>query len=199
MMSLAPALSMNFVLPLDVYKNKSYNDLRRGYLILIASLINEYLIEDAINDCVGMVIAIEDSCYRHAVEIAENEVLSPDFNNPAFERLYRTKVMRITKNLDINSEVGDEHLAIGLLGGYIDPNKVSKLDNKDLSPKRNEKLLEALSSRMNQKMSVKTSTLYRCRQCGRKETTVRSAQMRSLDEGETLIIKCVWCGYKWFM
>ncbi|KAE9274875.1 hypothetical protein PR003_g29487 [Phytophthora rubi] len=48
-------------------------------------------------------------------------------------------------------------------------------------------------------MSMKTSTLYCCRQCGRKETAERSAQMRSLDEGETLIITCTWCSYKWFV
>jgi DNA-directed RNA polymerase subunit RPC12/RpoP len=190
---------MRFVLPFSVYENPLYNNLRRGYLLLIASLINEYLIEDEINKSLGMILAIEESCYHHAVEIAKAEVMSPSFLNPAFETLYRTKIMRITKNLDINSEVGDEHLALGLLGGIIDPRGVSKLDNKDLSPSRNMKLLEEHSSRLNQKISVKTSTLYRCRQCTRKETTVRSAQMRSLDEGETLIISCTWCGYKWFV
>ncbi|KAE9301722.1 hypothetical protein PF008_g22668 [Phytophthora fragariae] len=102
-------------------------------------------------------------------------------------------------DLDINSKVGDEHLALGPPGGIIDPTTVSKLDNKDLSPKHNVKLLEEYISHLNQKMLMKTSTLYCCRLCGRKKTAERSAQMRSLDEGETLIITCTWCSYKWFV
>ncbi len=189
---------MSFVLPISVYEDRSYNDLRRGYLLLIASLLEEYLIEGDINDHCGMIVSIEKSCYDHAVEIADYELLAPDFGVMAFEHLYRTRIMRITKNIDINSEVGDEHLATCLFEGSIDPVGISKLDNKDLSPHHNMKLLEELNIRLNQKVTLKTSTLYRCRQCGRKETTVRSAQMRSLDEGETIIISCVFCGYKWF-
>lgn len=189
---------MSFVLPISVYENELYNDLRRGYLLLIASLLEEYLIEGDINDHCNMIIAIEKSCYDHAVEIAEYELLNPDFVISAFEHLYRTRVMRITKNLDINSEVGDEHLATCLLSGVIDPIKISKLDNKELSPLHNMKLINQLNERLNQKITLKTSSLYRCRQCGHKETTIRSVQMRALDEGESLIISCTFCGYKWF-
>lgn len=189
---------MSFVLPIAVYEDSLYNDLRRGYLLLIASLIEEYLTEGDINDHQEMIIAIEKSCYDHSVEIAEYELLTPDFSIVGFEQLYRTKVVRITKNLDVNSEVGDEHLASCLLSGDIDPTTVSKLDNKDISPLHNEKLLENLTIRLNQTITLKTSTLYRCRQCKRNETTIRSIQMRSLDEPSTLVIQCQFCHYKWF-
>lgn len=189
---------MPIVLPVSTYQDESYNDLRRGYLLLIASLLESYLIEGNINDYVDMIIAIEKSCYDHSVEIAEYELLTPDFSVLAFEHLYRTRIMRITKNLDWESEVGDDYLAMGLLQGKIDPTTVSKLDNKELSPLKNEKLINNLNERLNQKVTVKTSSLYKCRQCGKKETTVRSVQMRSLDEPSTLIISCVFCGYKWF-
>lgn len=189
---------MPIVLPLSVYWNTEYNDLRRGYILLIASLLNQYLIDGDINDHTDMIILIEKSCYDNAVEIAEYELLTPDFSIHAFEHLYRTRMMRITKNLDHESEVGDEYLATGLLSGTIDACTVSKLDNKELSPQSNEKFFDELNQRLNQKVSVKTSTLYRCRQCGKKETTIRSVQMRSLDEGESLVICCQYCGYKWF-
>ena len=189
---------MEFVLPIKVYDDADYNDLRRGYLILIASLIHEYLIDGDINDHEEMIIALEKSCYNHALEVADYELLTPDFSIPAFEQLYRTKVIRITKNLDINSEVGDDHLAMCLLNGEIDPAQVSTMENKDLSPLHNAALIETLNTRMNQKVTVKTSSLYRCRKCGGRETTVRSAQMRSLDESETLCLCCRFCGYKWF-
>lgn len=189
---------MSIVLPIEVYEDESYNDLRRGYLILIASLIDEYIIEGDINDHIAMIVAIEKSCYDHAVEIADYELLTPDFNVEAFEQLYRTRIVRITKNLDVDSEVGDEHLATSLLSGHIQPAAISKLENKDLSPSRNNKMLETLNLRLNQTSTVKTSSLYRCRQCKRNETTVKIIQMRSLDEPSTLVIQCQFCHYKWF-
>jgi DNA-directed RNA polymerase subunit M/transcription elongation factor TFIIS len=188
---------MDFVLPIQVYEDSKYNDLRRGYLILIASLINDYLIDDDINNFTDMIIAIEKSCYDHSVEIADYELLNPEFSNHNFNHLYRTLVIRITKNLDHNSEVGDEHLATNILNGSIDPSSVSKLDNKTLSPMNNEKLINELTTRMNQVITLKTSTLYRCRKCGKRETQVRSVQLRSTDEGENISCKCVYCGYAW--
>lgn len=189
---------MPIVLPISTYQDDSYNDLRRGYLLLIASLIESYLIDDSITDHIDMIISVEKSCYDHSIEIAEYELLTTDFSVSAFEHLYRTRVMRITKNLDWESEVGDDYLATGLIDGTIDPRNVSKMDSKELSPLKNAKLINHLNQRLSQTITVKTSTLYRCRQCGKKETTIRSAQMRSLDEGETLIITCSFCGYRWF-
>lgn len=187
-----------FVLPLSVYEDPSYTNLRRAYILLIASLIGEYLMEGEINDHQDMILALEKSCFDHAIEVAEYELLTPDLNTPLFEQLYRSKITRVTKNLDVSSEVGDEHLATCLLRGLIDPSTVSKLDNKDLSPLHNLKLLENLNVRLNQKITLKTSSLYKCRQCGHKETTIRNVQMRSLDESDTTILQCVFCGYKWF-
>ncbi len=187
-----------FYIPEFIDKDESYNKLRKGYLILIAVLLEKYLIEENIRDYTNMIIAIEKSCYDHAMEQADQQLLDKNFTCIQFERLYRTLVMRITKNLDYESEVGDEYLASGLLDGSIDPTTVSKLDNKDLCPSKNIKLLDRLNTRLNQHVTLKTSSLYRCHKCGHKETTIQSKQMRSLDEPSTLIITCVFCHYKWF-
>ena len=187
-----------FVLPREVYEDSSYSNLRRAYVLLIASLISQYTIDSDINEHAEMILALEKSCFDDALEVAEYELLTPDMNTPMFEQLYRSKITRITKNLDLSSEVGDEHLATCLLLGSIDPSTVSKLDNKDLSPLHNLKLLETFNIRLNQKITLKTSSLYKCRQCGRKETTIRNVQMRSLDESDTSIITCTYCHYKWF-
>ena len=189
---------MAFILLPDLYENKKYNNLRRGYLILIASLINEHLISDDINDYYSKIIEIEQSCYDHSIETAEYELLYADFSNKSFEILYRTYITRITKNLDIHSEVNDDYLAGAILDGSIDLKTISKLSNKELSPDKNKKLFKAFDDRLNQKATLKTSSLYRCKKCGHKETTIRSSQLKSLDESETLIITCTFCSYKWF-
>lgn len=190
----------NFVLPLSVYTDPEYNQLRRAYLLLIAALIEPHLMDQDINNYCNTIIGIEQSCYSHAVEIADYELLLPDFGSAAFEQLYRTRITRITKNLDIQSEVGDDYLVTAIIDGNIDIPSISKLLPEELSPSKNVKLIEELNARRTQKISVKVSTMYRCPQkgCGKNETTVRSAQMRSLDEGETLIITCIFCSHKWF-
>lgn len=190
----------NFVLPLSVYTDAEYNQLRRAYLLLIAALIEPHLIDQDINNYCDTIIGIERACYLHAVEIADYELLLPDFAISQFEQLYRTRITRITKNLDIQSEVGDDYLVTAIIDGKIDIPSISKLLPEELSPSKNSKLIEELTARRTQKISIKVSTMYRCPQkgCGKNETTVRSAQMRSLDEGETLIITCIFCSHKWF-
>lgn len=187
-----------FVLPLSVYEDKEYTQLRRAYLLLIAWLIEEHLIDQDINEYAVEIIQVEQSCYLHAVEIAEYEMLIPTLTNFQFEHLYRTRITRITKNLDINSEVGDDYLINLIINRSIDLDTISKMKAEELSPSRNKQLLDKLTARRNQAISVKVSRLYWCRQCKKNETTVRSSQMRSLDEAETLTITCAFCGYKWF-
>lgn len=191
----------SFVLPITTYTDPEYNQLRRAYLLLIASLIEPHLIDQDINNYLETIMSIERSCYLHAIEIADYELLLPDFTNVQFEQLYRTRITRITKNLDIHSEVGDDYLVSAIIDGAIDIPLISKLSPEELSPSKNAKLIEELTARRTQKISVKVSTMYKCPQrgCGKNETTVRSAQMRSLDEGETLIITCIFCSHKWFM
>lgn len=188
----------NIVLPIEVYANEEYNKLRRGYIILIAKLINDYLIDKVVQDYIETIIQIESSAYNHALEIAEEELLDPLFENKPFEQLYRTLITRITKALDHTSEVGDEHLARCILDGTINPTRVSWLKDYEISPVNNQHLIDEFMKRLNTKGTVKTSKLYRCRSCGKRECTVRSVQMRSLDEGESLVITCCFCGYKWF-
>jgi len=40
------------------------------------------------------------------------------------------------------------------------------------------------------------SSIYRCR-CGSKRVVLREAQMRSADEGSTIVRVCIECGNKW--
>lgn len=198
-MQLTESHKSSYVLPLYTYANKEYNQLRRAYILLIASLIAPHLIDEDINDYSDMIIDIEKSCYEDSVEKANYELLLADFNVAQFEQLYRTRITRITKNMDINSEVGDDYLVNKLLAGEVDPKTISNLPPEQLSPTKNIKLLEMIDARRATKMTAKVSTLYKCRQCGKKEATVKSVQMRSLDEGETLVIQCIFCSYKWFM
>lgn len=190
------------ILPLSVYTDSEYNTLRRSYLILIGNLLQEHMIDDDISVNMDTVIDIEKSCYDDAVASATQELLVASFENLHFTYLYRTKISRITKRLDIDSEVGhsleDGDFAFRLLNGHLNPKTISLLSNYELSPHRNKHLIDELDTRMTIKGFQRTSSLYRCPKCRHNETTVRSQQMRSLDESETLVITCTFCSHKWF-
>ena len=195
---------MCVVIPIELYESLNHNKLRIGYIILIASLIKAHLFDEDIQDYLDIITTIEKSCYDDAYEIAESEMLIPSFEYKDFEELYRTRIVRITKNLDINSEVGDDHL-MGLILeckndiNAFDLKSISKKQPEELNPSKHANLLLELNSRRNQSVTIKVSTLYKCRKCFKNKCTTKSIQMRSLDEGETTVVTCVFCGHKWFV
>lgn len=187
---------MEFYLPLKTYKN-DYNKLRRAYIIIIANLIKEHLLDQNINNYTDTIIDIEKSCYDHSIEIADYELLLPDFDNKQFEQLYRTKISRITKNLDINSEVADDYLINLVIDRKIDIKNISKMTPEELSPAKNAKLLEELNTRREQKVQLKVSSDYMCPKCRKKQCLVRSVQTRALDEGSSFFATCAFCSHVW--
>lgn len=58
---------------------------------------------------------------------------------------------------------------------------------------------ELVSMRREQKIDVKTSTLYRCEKCGQRNTTIVEVQTRAADEPPTLYIHCAneLCRHSW--
>jgi DNA-directed RNA polymerase subunit M/transcription elongation factor TFIIS len=191
-------LSLKFVIPYELYNDKDYNNLRLGYLLLIADIIQKYLIDtNSILEYTNDIITIEKSCYLHALEDADKNIIIPSFDNESFEHLYRSKITRITKNMDIESEVNDCYLIEAIIYKQLDLSKISWLKSEELSPKHNELLLRRLNERMQKKITMKTTSLYRCKKCGSNSCCARSVQLRSLDEGQSISIFCTNCSHHW--
>ena len=193
-----------FTIPVELYKDESYNKLRRGYLILIATLINNHLNNKSIRDYISDIITIEKSCYDSSIEYAKLNMIIPLFDNELFEDLYRSKIIRITKNMDTKSEVNDNYLLNMIIDRKIDLVNIANMKSEDLSPKHNDILLKKLEARKNQKLTYKVSSFYRCYKCKIPNTVVISEkQMRSLDEASSIICHCEpsvgGCGYRWII
>ncbi len=197
-------MSFKFTIPVELYKNENYNKLRRGYLLLIAALLNNAIPDGTIRMYMNDIIQIELSCYDSSIEFANLNMIIPSFDNCVFEDLYRSKIIRITKNLDIKSEVNDNYLLKMIIDRKLDLSKIADMKSEELSPKHNEILLKKLEARKNQKLTYKVSSFYRCHKCKIPNTVVISEkQMRSLDEASSIICHCEpsvgGCGYRWII
>lgn len=193
-----------FTIPLSIHKDQEYTSLRKGYLLLIASIFEEMLQRyqketypkntHLLTDCI---IHIEQSCFQHTLETCEELMILKNWEDPRFKDVYRCKITRITKNLDADSEVKDPFLFHAIMNRDIDIDRISYLKSDKLSPKRSEFIIRNLKARMEQKLTYKTTKLYKCPKCKKNECTIRMVQLRSLDEGENASLRCIYCHHAW--
>lgn len=190
---------LKLVLPLEVYE-KEYTKERRQIILLFCNILDNYdkFKEIKYSEQIDIVINIEKSCFRKTIEKCGEEAIYIDWANSRFKYLYSLICSRVSKNLDINSEVLDTYLIDSIISKDIDINKLGGMSSDDMS-KKNETIKEQLNNRRGQKIKQKTTSMYRCRNCGNRQCTIRHQQMRSLDEGTTLILNCVTCGFRFMI
>lgn len=190
---------LKLVLPLAVYEGE-YTQERRQILLLFCNILDNYEKFKELDYVkqTNIVINIEKSCFKKTIESCIEEAIYIDWTNNKFKYLYSLICSRVSKNLDINSEVLDTYLIDAIISNDIDISKLGGMSSDDMS-KKNEIIKEQLNNRRGQKIKQKTTSMYRCRNCGNRQCTIRMQQMRSLDEGATLILNCVTCGFRFMI
>lgn len=79
----------------------------------------------------------------------------------------------------------------------IDPTKVGYMSSEELAPHKTKHIQQQIEKRANQKIKLRVSKMYKCFRCGKRSTTSKEKQTRSLDEPATLFITCTYCGNNW--
>lgn len=193
-------------IPLELYKNKYYNEIRRSYLLVLSSLMEKYekFTEMDINEKTKIIIDIELSCYNYIMQKANEMGYIVSWDNPSFEYFYRTAISKITKHLDKESEVHENlkeedkyYLFKIILDNSIPIPSIPYLTSYQLCPAKSEKINQQLKTRTQQKIKYKTSTFYTCRNCKKKEVRMIEYQSRALDEISSSSLTCVYCSYHW--
>ena len=196
----------NINIPIKLYQNKHYNQIRRSYILILSSLLEKYenfriLLN---NKKQKIIIDIELSCYNYVLQKANELGYIISWDNPQFEYFYRTIISKITKHLDIESEVHQNleevdkyYLFKNILNDNIPIPSIPYLSSYQLCPAKSEKINQQIKTRTQQKIIHKTSTLYTCRNCKKKEVKMIEYQGRSLDESSNLSLTCIYCGFHW--
>ena len=190
---------LKFTLPIELYTDSNYNKYRRVIILLIADILEKNNKFKLLNKDIqyNIIINIEQSCYNETIKKSDDLLIYQSWDNTKFSYLYYLFCNKITKNLDFESEVKSKYLINKILNNEIDILKIASMTSEELCPDKSKIIKEGLDKRNNQKISIKTSTLYKCLNCGKKEVTIKSVQIRALDEGASLSITCVFCQYNW--
>lgn len=190
---------LKFTIPINIYTNNLYNKNRRAILLLIAEILEKnkkFKLQD-IKKQSYLIINIELSCYNQTISKADELLIYQSWDNEKFVYLYYLTCNKITKNLDPESEVQSSYLINKIINNEINITKIGSMTSEELCPNKSQNIKETLNLRNNQHIKIKTSTLYQCKNCKKKEVTIKSVQIRALDESASLSLTCVFCNYNW--
>lgn len=130
---------------------------------------------------------IEKSIYNETIDVAAKKNILPQWGNIHFKVLYSQMVFE--KNINPHSWVD------AFIDGKI--TNVGQLSWDDLNPPPTQ-----LKRRIEDKQNVsaitrKTTSLYKCGNCGARRSIFRQKQNRGLDEGQSTLLTCVECKHEW--
>ena len=134
---------------------------------------------------------IERGCSQHALTANRSWL-----GSKSVVYYYKLKCMSICLNLDPSLGIEDSLLIPMLKAGEIKPEDVGTTPEWEYS-KEGLKIKDELRIRAGQKVERKTSTMYKCPKCYKRNAYVGYMQRRAADEGTSTILKCVACDYCW--
>lgn len=194
-------MNKKFIIPINLYTDIKYNNLRRSELIIISEILEKYEEFKKLNleKKSEIIINIELYCYEYILQKANEYSYIQSWENKQFVFLYRLIISKITKNLDIDSEVHNSYLFDNIINNNISINNIPYLSSFELCPEKSKDIIDKIQLRSNQTISYKTSNMYTCKNCKQRKVTIKEIQMRALDEGSNLSITCTFCNFHWIV
>jgi DNA-directed RNA polymerase subunit M/transcription elongation factor TFIIS len=192
---------LKFTIPCYIYKDKNYTIERRLILLLIADILEKNILfkEKNRNHQIDIIINIESSCFNETVKKSNELLIYQSWDNFKFVYLYQLYCSKVTKNLDSDSEVKSTYLINKIINNELNIMNIANMTSEELCPEKSVSIKNNINLRNNQQLKIKTSTLYKCRNCGHKQVSIREFQARSLDEGTNLSLTCTFCNYNWIV
>jgi DNA-directed RNA polymerase subunit M/transcription elongation factor TFIIS len=180
------------ILP-DTYYSSQYNNIRRSHVIVIGCCLRNYEPFCALPMDIqeSHIRKIERSCYNHTCLTADKKNVPRNWKNDNFQTLYNIITYKIQKNISYSKDdIGSEHLINRIINNEVDVDNIGKMKSNELRPEKTKDIYDDIEYRKSIEVVKKYSTQHVCFKCGGRKTTETEIQMRSLDEGSTIIITC---------
>lgn len=101
-------------------------------------------------------------------------------------------------NLDPESHLGSRRLLDTVNAGKLDASRLAYFGRMDMQPDVWKNDLKEIEERSKIAVEVVWTSQYVCEMCGKQQQQVKLQQLRSIDEGQTLIIRCI-CNHEWYV
>jgi DNA-directed RNA polymerase subunit M/transcription elongation factor TFIIS len=188
-----------FTIPKDLYLDKNYCKERFNIILFIAKICEENTKFKNImkNRQDNIIIEIEKSLYNATIKKSNEQMIYINWNNSNFTYQYQLLCNKITKNLDIKSEVHSSYLMDTIIDNNIDISTIAEWTSDKLCPEKSDKIKQNIQARNSQKLNYKTSSLYTCKNCKKRSVTIKEFQAKAADEGSNLSLTCLFCGFGW--
>ena len=180
----------------DLYEYP-YNNLRRCKIMLFGDVLWNFELFHTMQykTQIKFLKKIEKSCFNYSVDRADEENIIASWDNDLFSSIYDSSCYKISANIEPNCLVDNKEFAEKILNGSISIKTLPKLNSHDIFPKKYSSILSRIESSKNIKMTIKTTTMYKCGKCYKNQCTVKNLYNRSTDEGVNLRVTCVNCGF----
>ena len=180
--------------PVQFYSNPTYHALRGNVVKKLHALF--YPLVD-ITRCHNIILEIECSCYNHTIDLAEQYNVDTQWSNKKFIDIYCSVTYKVFANIDPESTVGNDAILNRVINNSLPPGQLATMSSDDFMPEKSASTRSEIQKRLTSHAEGKTSTMYRCNNCGHKEAYVKEVQLRSLDEGANISAICKFCNNKW--
>ncbi len=188
-------------LPIDpFYIDKNYNDLRRLKLLVLADSLNnsEYYRNIQYDEKINYIKIIENSCLDESIRKAREYNIRCVWEEEQFVNIYHSICYKIFSTVNITYDTGSNILIKKIFNGDILLDTIASKSYRELCPEKYEEIKKKIDERSNMEENIKYTELYFCKKCKRNQCTASRVQTRSLDEGSSFHITCLFCGNRWF-
>lgn len=140
-----------------------------------------------------LVSQIEKGCLKNTLKKANETNINKRWENPAFRLMYSSTVSDLAEALDVTQNT---YLMPKVLSGEILAIDLGSMDPLELCSTHAD-LAKKVDERKQAGVSVKTTTLYACPSCNKKEAFMQELQLRAGDENKDTQLFCMFCSYEW--
>ena len=143
---------------------------------------------------------IEKSIYEFTKHICKKRNILPLWSNEIFKKIYLNKSISLYSNIDTESYIKNENLLFKINNNKIKLDKIAFMSYQELFPEHSKLFLDEKFKReklMYEDTPESMTDQFKCGRCKQRKCTYYELQTRSADEGMTIFITCINCGWRW--
>jgi len=171
-------------------EDDDYNDNRIKNIDIFSSLLND-------NERAK---EIEQSIYEYSKKISKKRNILPLWSNDVFKKIYLSKSISLFSNIDKHSYINNKSLINKINEEKINLTNIAFMSYQELFPEHSKEFLDEKFKReklMYEEKQESMTDQFKCGRCKQRKCTYYELQTRSADEGMTIFITCLNCGWRW--